>query len=352
MKRGTIWSDSPEVDVFLFVLPVLFVPVPYFISVNEGVGVLLFAAVIKFAFDLPHLASSWTRTVFDPSFRKDHPYQIFLALPLILVGTFFLGAKGRLDFLIAGLFYLAIPHGFLQVANLLACYRRQAEEKDSRQAAAETASLLLFPTSFLLQRLSGPLSKEILGIEIPYEWAAPWMAQAVFAMAGISLLTACSFEFRRVRAKGVVNLSKWMFFASVVLGYWLLSKIPSLELATLGYLAWHATQYLALTYRINRKRFFDLKRESPLLGSLFRPNHWGFFGLALLFHGLLVYLAMAALPRFTPELPQARLVWAVAVLYALSFCHFFLDVTLLLSPRYALVRPQERPAAPFAVRAA
>lgn len=88
---------------------------------------------------------------------------------------------------------------------------------------------------------------------VPSFFEKPWLAYAAFTLFFIALIAFLVKTMLDFRA-GQANKPKIFFILMTVVAFFFIPMLDNLDTALQGVNVWHCTQYLALTWYINRLR--------------------------------------------------------------------------------------------------
>lgn len=252
---------------------------------------------ISFAIDGPHVYSTATRVLLDPSERKRTGPLFWLLVPLCLIcpGLLLLGLSFPTVFLMVmvwGQYHIAKQHvGFVLI------YRRKAMERSNFKLDRRFTliSLMLPFASYLCAALTG---------------------RALFPLfLGIGVVLAIHYSYRQ-RGQGLVNSPKLMLLAFTIPLHWLVwgfaAARPSpqrLGAAAAITVVGHGLQYLRLMWLHNSNRFSE---RTGILGFVSRTPVY--------FVGAAVILSF---PQYLGEIARSQVVGSAAL--GLLMFHYLMD---------------------------
>jgi hypothetical protein len=252
-----LWLRSPAWDLTFVSLSAALVVVPYalFLGLERmGLNASDSASVVDLVVTLlvggPHMYATFTRTVADPVFRRDHRRIVTTSL-LIPVGVVLLGFWS-FPILLTLFFFWASIHVLHQITYLVECYnRRDPRPLTWWDRGIDYAVVMISPYPLALQRLvDGTFEISGQTILLPtflaQRWLV-WLSLAGFAAALMLFLAKTLLEFRH----GSVHWPKLLLISLTVLVAFLLPTFDRLDAAFQGFNAWHSFQYLGLTWYAN-----------------------------------------------------------------------------------------------------
>jgi len=280
----------------------------------------------------PHLFSTFTFTVLDPSFMRRHRGYVVgsLALPVIVV---YMGLR-HYELLILFFFAWASLHLLHQIIYLSDCYRARSGSRDPRWSRALDYGVILtglYPIG--LYKLSiGEF--QVGDVLLPYpEFLQPLRLPEVVGAVFAVLVAAWVVKTFRERARGTLSVPKTALIAVTCVVSFFLPMGRNLDVLFQGYNAWHSFQYLFLFWIINRIRFERGQIENAFVRRLVSSNKMGPYYLAFLGVSLAVMGVTFALPWVTPlSSTQSYFVVILSVL----LIHYYFDHYLFTRTEYVL----------------
>jgi hypothetical protein len=263
------WIYTPRWDLAFISLSVLLIPVPYltwFImhrlfhiddnDARQAINLLVFAIIAG-----PHTYATFTRTALDVNFREKYSGFIrsSIFIPLVVVVL----ALANLTLLLTIFFFWASLHTFHQLSFIVGAY----DQKEGLVEKRPTPSLLsrvldygvvvtaLYPIAAYRIAVAKDFSigPNNLNDIIPDVFEQPWLfylAAGLFGTIFIGFLIKSLTEIRR----GTAHLPKIVFITVSGVMLFLFPSLGNLDTAFQGVNVWHCTQYLAITWYINRLR--------------------------------------------------------------------------------------------------
>lgn len=272
----------------------------------------------------PHVFATYTRTYFNPAFRKQDPLLFWLGLliPVVVVGAavssaFFdvlLAGSPPIRYVLSFFFFWAGIHIVHQHSYLASGYATGADTSKRRLAWVDYAVMLLamYPVSFFrmsmisadpTMRAANPdamASQIVLAITGSTEAVddyvfrigrtAPLLPEFMMHPALWIATTACFvvafavflWKSQRERRQGTLIQNRFrIVLAMAVLGS-TVPLLPNLDSAFQGLNAWHSFQYLGLAWLMNRRSFDKGEIRTGLFQrTMHDGRHWRFFRTAL-----------------------------------------------------------------------
>jgi hypothetical protein len=250
-----------------------------------GIAMLMNLA-IAFLIGGPHVYATYTLTLAERRFRRQHPLLLWgaIAVPVIVVTL----ASVRIELLVAAFFGWASVHVIHQLAYLVQQYQRRAGPTPlpawSRAIDYALALSCLYPVA--LWRLLAPEGARLRlpgGLEIqpgfhigavdvsqqlPAVLAGQvWIAAAVaglFGVAALAFLARTAWEL----ATGRMLWPRTLLLLTTAPVAFALPLFHNLDVALQGFNLWHSAQYLGLVYLMNAYRKQREAISSPFVASL------------------------------------------------------------------------------------
>ncbi|MFZ0546935.1 MAG: hypothetical protein WAM60_15920 [Candidatus Promineifilaceae bacterium] len=263
------WIYTPRWDLAFISLSVFLIPVPYLTwyimnrvfqindsDARQAINLLVFAIIAG-----PHTYATFTRTALDVNFREKYSgfvrSSIFIPLVVIVL------ALANLTLLLTIFFFWASLHTFHQLSFIVGAY----EQKEGAVAPRPSPSLLsrvldygvvvtaLYPIAAYRIAVSKDFSigPNNLNDIIPDVFEHPWLfyvAATLFGTIFIGFIIKSLIEINR----GTAHLPKIVFITASGVMLFLVPSLGNLDTAFQGVNVWHCTQYLAITWYINRLR--------------------------------------------------------------------------------------------------
>ena len=327
------------------------VPIPilaYYLFRSLGAGVStaedLVTLLVMVPLGGPHVFATYTRTYFNPAFRKQEPLLFWLGLciPVVVVGAavssaFFdvlLGGAPPIRYVLSFFFFWAgvhIVHQHIYVASGYdAGQDGEGKSRRSRLGWVDYAVMLLamYPVSFFRMSMisADPTMRQanpdalatqiVLSITGSAEAAdqyvfrigrmAPLLPEFMMhpsvwiATTALFVVACVVFAWKSLRESRNGTLIKHRFrlvLLMAVLGS-TVPLLPNLDSAFQGLNAWHSFQYLGLCWLMNRRSYAKQEINTGLFDrTMHDGGHWRFFrtGLWATFGAIGVMLIAAAL---------------------------------------------------------
>ncbi len=288
MSRG-LWIHNPRWDLTFLSLSVLLVPIPYLVwlFMRDQLGVdpefsrQLVNILVILAVAGPHTYATFSRTLLDDEFRsKHHTYYLssFL-IPIIVIVL----ALVNLPLLLTIFFFWASLHTWHQIIFVIDAYHEKEHQTRRQKVQWRLGQFIdygpilvgLYPIAAYRIAITQDFSvgPTRLNDVIPSLFEQPWLfllAISIFVVCLIAFLIKSGVEL----ARGTANLTKIAFIMLTVVAFFFIPSLDNLDTALQGINVWHCTQYLALTWFINRLRVQrgEMQRM-PFLRKLAMPGH-------------------------------------------------------------------------------
>jgi hypothetical protein len=264
------WIYNSRWELAFISLSVLLIPIPtitWFIlnrvflidddDARQAINLLVFAIIAG-----PHTYATFTRTALDVNFREKYSgfVRSSVFIPLIVVVL----ALANLTLLLTIFFFWASLHTFHQLSFVVGAYEKKEGLADKERQLPSLSSRVLdygvvvtalypiaaYRIAVVKDFAIGPNN---LNDVIPDVFEQPWLfylATAIFATIFLGFLIKSLVEIRR----GTAHLPKIVFITASGIMLFLVPSLGNLDTAFQGVNVWHCTQYLALTWYINRLR--------------------------------------------------------------------------------------------------
>jgi len=297
LERPNLWLRSPKWDLTWISLSALLMVVPYAtyffaqqLGFNADVARKAVNMLIAFCIGGPHMYATYTRTAFEPGFRKQHS-SILLAAILIPSLVIYFGAY-HFVFLITFFFFWASIHVLHQIVFIVDCYigkHRPSQTFASRMGDYAVVLTALYPMA-MYRFVHGTFH---IGdtylyfppfLKVDATW---WLATAAFTLALACFVTKTIREFQR----GDGNMPKTILISVTIIATFITPFFSELDVAFQGLNTWHSFQYLALTWYINRLRMERGEIASPAMRKISGPRSWWkYYGLNVAFNSIILAL--------------------------------------------------------------
>jgi hypothetical protein len=263
------WIYNPRWDLAFISLSVLLIPVPYltwFImhrlfhiddnDARQAINLLVFAIIAG-----PHTYATFTRTALDVNFREKYSGFIrsSIFIPLVVVVL----ALANLTLLLTIFFFWASLHTFHQLSFIVGAYDQKEGLVEKRPTPPLLSRVLdygvvvtaLYPIAAYRIAVAKDFSigPNNLNDIIPDVFEQPWLfylAAGLFGTIFLGFLIKSLTEIRH----GTAHLPKIVFITVSGVMLFLVPSLGNLDTAFQGVNVWHCTQYLAITWYINRLR--------------------------------------------------------------------------------------------------
>lgn len=279
------WLYSPAWDLMFISLSAVLVGIPfvvYLIMTAMGLSAALSASLVDIIVTLliggPHMYATFTRTMADPGFRRNHRW-IIMTSALLPLGVVILGLTA-FPMLLMIFFFWASVHFLHQIIFIVECYNRRAPHQTSwldRMIDYAVIGTCLYPVAFY-RLVSGTF--DVSGISLPFpswlqhEWVV-WLASGAFA---VSLVLFIAKTLHEINA-GRPHWPKYLLIGLTVLVGFFVPAANRLDAAFQGFNVWHSFQYLGLTWYANRLSMERNQMMSPVTRWVSGPNDgWRFYG--------------------------------------------------------------------------
>jgi hypothetical protein len=284
-----LWINTRRWDLSFLSLSALLIPIPYLVwmfmrdvlTVEPDLARQIVNIMVIFFVAGPHTYATFSRTLFDHDFRANHRayYISSLFIPFIVIVL----ALANLPLLLTIFFFWASLHTWHQIIFVVDSYnekerlvRKERLKKRFSQFIDYGPVLVgLYPIAAYRIAITqdfnvGPTSINEI---VPSIFEQPWLAYlafGVFFVALIAFVIKSGLDIRR----GTANLPKIFFISVTVIAFFFIPMLDNLDTALQGVNVWHCTQYLALTWYINRLRQErgEMSRE-PFLERISKPGH-------------------------------------------------------------------------------
>jgi hypothetical protein len=297
IERPNLWLRSRNWDLLWISLSALLMVVPYAsFFLAQAVGIDATKAreavniLIAFCIGGPHMYATYTRTAFEPEFRKQHwsivPAAIIIPALVIYFGAF------HFIFLLTFFFFWASIHVLHQIVFIIDCYigkHRPSQTFGSRMSDYAVVLTALYPMA-MYRFVHGTfhIGNEYLYfppfLKVDVTW---WLATAAFTLALAFFVSKTFREFRR----GDGNLPKTILISVTVIATFITPFFGELDVAFQGLNTWHSFQYLALTWYINRLRMERGEISSAAMRKISGPGSWWkYYGLSIGLNSIILVL--------------------------------------------------------------
>jgi hypothetical protein len=286
ITRG-LWIYNRRFDLTFLSLSVFLVPVPYLVwlfivnnlGVNEDLGRQIINILVILVVAGPHTYATFTRTFLDDEFKQKHRnyYISSFAIPFIVIVL----ALANLPLLLTIFFFWASLHTWHQIIFVIDSYgqkeslvRKQRVKKRINQLIDYGPVLVgLYPlAAWRIANENFIVGPTNLNDVIPPIFERPWLfylAIAIFIVALIAFIIKSAIEIRH----GNANKPKLFFISLTVVAFFFIPSLDNLDTALQGVNVWHCTQYLGLTWYINRLREERGEKQIPLVKKISEPGH-------------------------------------------------------------------------------
>jgi hypothetical protein len=353
------WIYHRQWDLSFISLSALLVPVPYLLWLFLGNVVGMEADLARQAVNMlviilvagPHTYATFTRTLLDDTFRVRHKllYRSAVLIPIIVTVM----GLANLNLLLLIFFAWASLHTLHQIAFIVDAYNEKEKAVRVRPkehplvwaidyAAIATA---LYPVAAYRIAITQDFVVGLNNLNevIPAFFEQPWLAilaASMFALTTLAFIAKSVWQFRQ----GTANRPKILFVSLTIVTMFFVPSLGNLDTAFQGINVWHCTQYLALTWYINRLRVErgEMKRM-PLIQRISQAgqarSYYGFvLGLTV---GTLVIMVLLffALNAIGGKWADGRYAFETAYyvsVLAFLWIHYFHDHFLFTQPETVL----------------
>jgi hypothetical protein len=286
----------------------------------------------------PHMYATYTRTVLDPQFSRQHRKLLVLTL-FIPVAVIYFGMT-QFRFLMTFFFFWASIHILHQATFIVECYNRKTPKFPPLMSRLIDLALLfsaLYPIAtwkFIHSQFSiGSINiffPDFLKVDALF-----YFVTGVFVASLVLFLWKTAGEIR----SGTAHYPKILFILLTAGVAFFIPAFNNLDVAFQGFNAWHSFQYLALTWYINRLRY-----ERGEIGSKFinrmsgkeTPWKFYFFNVALTGAAVAVIILLIILkPVLGLSFDQCYYI----VVLSFLLTHYLHDHFLFMKPEEILLQP-------------
>ncbi len=218
----------------------------------------------------PHMYATFTRTFFDPGFRKRWRWLLYGSL-LVPVWVFAMATASYQTYvwMLSIFFALASVHALHQLVWITEAYNQKAKLALSLPSRLIDYALVLsslYPLALLKmtrgQFKIGPVDLIYNQVLYGQYWLA-YLALAGFAALAVLFAGKTILEYRA----GYFSAPKTLLISITATLMFLVPLLPNLDTAFQGINTWHSFQYLALTWYANTLHEKQVGRPIPYL-------HW------------------------------------------------------------------------------
>lgn len=284
-----LWIYNRRWDLSFLTLSALLIPIPYLVwfllrdgfQVNEDLSRQIINLLVIFIVAGPHTYATFTRTMFDDQFRQKHRVYYFssMVIPFIVIVL----ALVNLALLLTIFFFWASLHTWHQIIFIIDAYNEKQAYSRKERIKHHLSQLIdygpvlvgLYPIAAYRIAVSQDFSIGPTSINeiVPDFFEQPWLfylAIGIFFLCLLAFIIKTILDFR----KGTVNKPKVFFISTTVVAFFFIPMLDNLDTAFQGVNVWHCTQYLGLTWYINRLREErgELKKM-PFIDRISQPGH-------------------------------------------------------------------------------
>jgi hypothetical protein len=354
MSRG-LWINTRQWDLSFLTLSALLIPIPYLIwllmrdalNVDPDLGRQIVNIMVIVIVAGPHTYATFSRTMFDHEFRQRHRayYLSSFAIPLIVIAL----ALANLPLLLTIFFFWASLHTWHQIIYVVDSYNekerlvRKERVKKRLQQFVDYGPVLvgLYPIAAYRIAITQDFSVGPNSINeiVPSVFEQPWLAILAFAIFFVALAAFIIKSVLDIR-RGDANMPKIFFISVTVVAFFFIPSLDNLDTALQGINVWHCTQYLALTWYINRLREERGEMEQePFIERISKPGHareYYLFNVGLTMGSmLLIVIFFFALNRFGGKWAEPSFAFETAYyigVLAFLWIHYYQDHFLFTKP--------------------
>ncbi len=278
--RRSLWLKSPKWDLTWISLSVILVILPYAtyyfgqaIGFDPNKARIVVNYLIAGAIGGPHMYATYTRTLFEPTFRKR--YWTIIPMAFIIPSLVIYAAIFQFTYLLTIFFFWASIHVLHQIIFIVDCYNERQRSFLTKYARVIDYAVVLsalYPMAMYRfvhntftvgeQPLFFP---EFLKVDIVW-----WTASIIFGISFILYVAKTIREFQL----GIGNIPKTILVTVTVLAAFFTPFFHELDVAFQGLNSWHSFQYLGLTWYINRLRYERGEITKPSIRKLAEPGKW------------------------------------------------------------------------------
>jgi hypothetical protein len=288
-RTSSLWLKSPQWDLTWISLSVLLMIVPYstyflgqLVGLNPDNARNTVNTIIAFFIGGPHMYATYTRTIFEPKFRKR--YWTIFPMAIIIPSLVIYAAIFHFTYLLTFFFFWASIHVLHQIVFIVDCYNQRQKSVLTRYGKyidyAVVLSALYPMAMYKFTHGTFTVGQQVLyfpeALKVDAVW---WFASAFFGIAFILYVAKTIREFQL----GIGNIPKTILVTVTILATFFTPFFHELDVAFQGLNSWHSFQYLGLTWYINRLRYDRHEISSPAVQKLAAPGKWWkYYGVVML----------------------------------------------------------------------
>jgi hypothetical protein len=247
------WLHSKPWDLFFIIGSCVLVSVPLLLHYQLSVSTTAINILVAALVGGPHMYSTYTFTMLEPSFWRRYPVRTLgaLVVPVVVIAL----AITDLTLLLTGFLFWASLHVLQQIAWLADCYRAKAGipfSAWSRVADYVVLFTSLYPVA-AYKLVTGSFIIEDRPLPIPDVLRAEWVVTLVWAAFGAALAVWLGKTVWEARL-GLLNGPKTLLIGLTVAISVVIPVFDNLDVSFQGMNTWHSFQYLALIWYVNRLR--------------------------------------------------------------------------------------------------
>ncbi len=296
--NSSLWLKSPKWDLTWISLSVVLMIVPYstyylgrIIGFDADLARNIVNGLIAFFIGGPHMYATYTRTIFEPKFRKR--YWTIIPMAFIIPSLVIYSAIFHFTYLLTFFFFWASIHVLHQIIFIVDCYNERQRSfltKYSRGIDYAVVLSALYPMAmYRFTHNTFKVGQQLLyfpeELKIDLVW---WLATAVFTISFILYTAKTIREFQL----GIGNVPKTILVSMTILATFFTPFFHELDVAFQGLNSWHSFQYLGLTWYINRLRYERGEISMRSMQKLAEPGRWWKY------YGATMMAALSALSVF------------------------------------------------------
>jgi hypothetical protein len=363
------WIYKRQWDLAFISLSALLVPLPYLVwlfmdrvlAVEPDLARQIVNLLVIIIVAGPHTYATFSRTLLDDTFRQKHTllFRSAILIPAIVIVL----ALANLTLLLMVFFAWASLHTLHQIVFIVDAYNEKENAVEGRRETAQSTPRLiqtsgtekwwvgaidyaavvtaLYPVAAYRIAITKDFSVGPNNINdvIPSFFEQPWLLYLAATLFGLTTLAFIAKSIWQLR-NGRAHLPKILFVSLTIGTFFVVPSLGNLDTAFQGINVWHCTQYLALTWYINRLRVErgEMKRM-PFLERISQTGqaklYYGFnLGLtlgSLLLIGLFYLILNAAGGKWAEPSYAFETAYYIGVL-AFLWIHYYHDHFLFTQP--------------------
>ncbi|MCC7354611.1 MAG: hypothetical protein IT330_12760 [Anaerolineae bacterium] len=299
---ANLWLRNRNWDLALITFSAVLIALPYTLflvvsrsGVEEDTSRNLVNLVVSLFIGGPHMYATFTRTILDNDFRRQHP--LIVASSILLPITVIILAVKAFIILLTIFFFWASIHVLHQIIYLIDCYNQKTPARLplwSRLVDYGIVLTSLYPiAAYKLVRNEFQIGGNL--IQVPAIFRHDWVVVlAVLAFAGTFLAFTAKTIWEFSQGRG--HWPKTTLIYVTAIAAFFVPAFPNLDVGFQGFNTWHSLQYLALTWYANHLRQQQGRIHTPLISRISSGNDstWRFYGfnVALTFGALVIVILL------------------------------------------------------------